>query len=71
MAGVYAAEPTLFSFEPTSGQEYISFEEEVLPKVIKNGNLYECRVPGRWNDCGTFERYEQAIFDWTGKARQA
>jgi mannose-1-phosphate guanylyltransferase len=41
MAGVYAAEPTLFSFEPTSGQEYISFEEEVLPKVIKNGNLYE------------------------------
>ncbi|KND50239.1 MAG: mannose-1-phosphate guanylyltransferase [Parcubacteria bacterium C7867-007] len=69
MAGIYAAEPSLFAHAPNGENEYISFEEDILPLVIESKGLYECQVPGRWNDCGTFERYERAIYDWTGKTK--
>jgi mannose-1-phosphate guanylyltransferase/phosphomannomutase len=65
MAGIYVAEPEIFKLGPD--KEFISLEEDVLPEVIKLGKLYECKVAGRWHDCGTFERYEHAINDWTGK----
>ncbi|KND49951.1 MAG: mannose-1-phosphate guanylyltransferase [Parcubacteria bacterium C7867-008] len=69
MAGIYAAEPSLFAYEPNEKDGFISFEEDILPLVINDKALYECQAPGRWNDCGTFERYEQAIYDWTGKTK--
>jgi NDP-sugar pyrophosphorylase family protein len=68
MAGVYVAEPSIFEIKPDKG--YASFEEHLLPKIIERDGLYEYRLAGRWNDCGTFERYESAIRDWTGKTRE-
>lgn len=62
MAGLYAAEPELFNFNFEA--EKISFEENILPQVQKLGKLFEYKCKGRWYDCGTFERYERAIFDW-------
>jgi NDP-sugar pyrophosphorylase family protein len=62
MSGIYVAEPDIFKILPD--EKVISFEEQILPTVIELGKLYECHIPGRWNDTGTFERYEQAIRTW-------
>ncbi len=64
MAGIYVAEPEVFDLGPDS--DYVSFEEDVLPLIIKMRRLFECRSRARWHDCGTFDRYENAIHDWTG-----
>ena len=69
MAGVYIAEPEVFGLGPET--DYLSFEENILPLIIKLERLYECRAGGRWHDCGTFKRYEDAIRDWTGKTAAA
>lgn len=63
MSGIYMARPELFSLPLKS--EVASFEEDVLPQAIKQGKAYEFRGNGRWYDCGTFERYEKAIKEWT------
>ena len=62
MSGIYAAEPKLFDFHFES--DVISFEEDVLPKIIDGDKLFEFKASGRWYDCGTFERYEKAINEW-------
>lgn len=69
MAGIYIAEPEIFVLGPD--KDYLSLEEDILPLIIKLERLYECRAKGRWHDCGTFERYEYAIKDWTGKTQVA
>lgn len=62
MSGIYIAEPEVFSIDHP--EQFISFEEHILPHIIKQGKLYEFRTAGRWYDCGTFERYEKAIAEW-------
>jgi len=62
MSGIYVAQPSLFDLHFES--DIISFEENVLPGIIKQGKLFEFKTNGRWYDCGTFERYEKAIKEW-------
>lgn len=62
MSGLYAAEPDLFDFHFES--DGISFEEDVLPRILRDGSLFEYKTKSRWYDCGTFERYEKAIQEW-------
>lgn len=62
MAGLYVAEPALFAFHYES--ESLMAEEDVFPRVMREGKLYEFNYDGRWFDCGTFERYERAIMHW-------
>lgn len=62
MSGLYVAEPDLFDFHFES--DVISFEEDVLPRILRDGNLFEYKAKSRWYDCGTFERYEKAINEW-------
>lgn len=65
MTGLYVVEPEILNLLPH--EEIISFEEQILPILIEQGKLYECQIPGRWNDTGTFERYERTIYEWTDK----
>lgn len=62
MSGIYAAQPELFNFHFES--DVVSFEEDVLPRVLEKRKLFEYKTNGRWYDCGTFERYEKAINEW-------
>lgn len=62
MAGIYAAEPKLFTLHYES--DALMIEQDILPLVIAEKKLYEFRYKGRWYDCGTFERYEKAIQEW-------
>lgn len=62
MAGLYVAEPALLHI-PVQG-DIVSFEEHILPQLQQRKRLYEYKCNGRWYDCGTFERYEKAIFEW-------
>lgn len=61
MAGMYVGEPDLLDLVK---KDTISTEEDIIPRLIEAGKLYEYKSKGRWFDCGTFRRYEEAIMNW-------
>lgn len=66
-AGTHVVDSSLLELLPD--EKVISFEEQIVPLILEKGKIYECQLTGRWHDCGTFERYEQAIYDWTDKKK--
>lgn len=66
-AGTHVGDTALLTLLPR--EKVISFEEQIVPLILEQGRVYACPLTGRWHDCGTFDRYEQAIYDWTGKTR--
>jgi len=42
-------------------------EEDLFPKLAKQGKLFGYKWKGKWMDTGTFPRYELAIKNWNSK----
>jgi NDP-sugar pyrophosphorylase family protein len=40
------------------------FEKDVFPKLVNEGKLYAYPKMKRWQDCGTFKRWQEAIENW-------
>jgi NDP-sugar pyrophosphorylase family protein len=60
-AGIYLFQPEIFSLIDKQDQK---LEQDVLPKLLPDGQLNGYVFEGRWYDVGNTEIYEQAIKEW-------
>ncbi len=60
-AGIYVLQPEIFTFISSKDGK---LEQDVLPKLAHEGQLYGYPFEGRWYDVGDPEIYEQAIKQW-------
>jgi mannose-1-phosphate guanylyltransferase len=63
-AGLTIFDRTIFDYLPTEG--YAMLEQDVYPKLAKQGLVSGYPFHGQWYDTGTFERYEEALSNWKG-----
>lgn len=59
-SGLYLLSPEIFNFHP--GLKFSMIETDLFPKLAEKGKLAGFKFKGKWIDCGTWERYEKAIF---------
>lgn len=62
--GVSVVEPKLLSYIPKSG--YSMLENDVFPRLAREGKLFGYPFEGQWYDIGTPEVYERALAEWQG-----
>lgn len=64
-SGLYIIEsPVLQELDQT--RTFLMFEKDLFPFLTRAGRLGGCPLSGSWYDCGTMERWEQAIHEWGG-----
>ncbi len=63
-AGFYILEPEVVDMVPDN--KFVMFENDVFPKLAKQGRLFGFPFSGQWFDTGNFERYERALKEWKG-----
>ncbi|MEM2875612.1 MAG: NDP-sugar synthase [Candidatus Bathyarchaeia archaeon] len=51
-AGIYVFTPEIFNYIGVGGDQTLSFEKEVFPRLAKEGNLYGKVFKGLWMDIG-------------------
>ncbi len=61
-SGVYVVEPEIFDFIPKKSP--VSFEKDVLPKLIAKKKVLGYPFEGKWFDVSTPEIYEQVLKEW-------
>lgn len=61
-SGLYLFSPGVFDYHP--GLKFSMVETDLFPKLAKEEKLGGFKFKGKWMDCGTFERYEQALRKW-------
>ncbi|MDP3724887.1 MAG: nucleotidyltransferase family protein [Nanoarchaeota archaeon] len=53
------------AFRHDTGEEVMMIDDDLLPRLIKEGSLMGTHIEGtRCYDCGTLERWEKAIKEW-------
>jgi NDP-sugar pyrophosphorylase family protein len=58
-AGLYLFSPEIFDYHP--GLKFSMVEKDILPKLAKEKKLAGFKFKGKWLDCGTWQRYEEAL----------
>jgi NDP-sugar pyrophosphorylase family protein len=58
-AGLYLFSPEIFNYHP--GPKFLMIEKDILPKLAKEKKLAGFKFKGKWLDCGTWQRYEEAL----------
>ncbi len=67
-SGLYLMEPAALSYLKShvqNGTEFLMLEKDLFPQLALGGKLTAYESAGRWYDCGSFERWERAIKEWT------
>lgn len=62
-SGLYIMNPEIKSYYPQKAK-FAMMENELFPKMAKEGKLFGYKWQGKWMDTGTFSRYELAIRNW-------
>lgn len=63
-SGLYILEPEVLKYADWS-KDFLMIETDIFPKLAAAGKLYGWKAKkGRWQDCGTLERWEKAIKEW-------
>ena len=62
-SGLYLLSPEIFSYHP--GAVFSMIEKELFPILAKEKKLSGFKGVVRWTDCGTWERYEKALEEWS------
>ncbi len=60
--GLYLFSPEIFNYH--QGPKFSMIEKDILSKLAKEKKLAGFKFNGKWLDCGTWERYEQALKKW-------
>jgi len=60
-SGVFVVSPEAVSMIQPSTE---SFEQDILPKLIKGQTLFGYHFSGKWFDIGSADDYEKALQDW-------
>jgi len=61
-SGLYLLSPEIFNYHP--GIKFSMIEQDLFPKLAKERKLAGFKFEGKWMDCGTWERYEEALRNW-------
>jgi len=61
-SGLYMFSPEVFNYHP--GSKFCMVEKDLFPRLAKDSKLGGFEFEGEWMDCGTFERYENALKNW-------
>jgi len=61
-SGLYIFSPGIFNYH--SGPKFSMIETNLFPKLAKEKKLAGFKFNGKWTDCGTWQRYENAIKTW-------
>ena len=62
-SGLYLLSPRIFKYHP--GPKFSMIEKDIFPNLAKENKLTGFKFKGKWMDCGTWERYEKALREWT------
>ncbi len=62
-SGLYLLEAEIFDHAPAE-QKFVMIEKDIFPVLAEQGRLAGFKFNGPWFDCGTFERWEEAIKKW-------
>ncbi len=65
-SGIYIMEPAIESYYPPKAR-FSMLETDLFPELVKEKKLYGYKFKGRWQDIGTFKRWEEAIKTWNIK----
>jgi mannose-1-phosphate guanylyltransferase/phosphomannomutase len=65
-SGLYIMNPEIKKYFPQNAK-FAMFETDLFPKLAKEGELFGYKFAGKWQDVGTFERWEEAIKNWNHK----
>jgi len=60
--GLYLFSPKIFNYH--EGPKFIMIEKDIFPKLAERGELSAFAFKGKWMDCGTPERYQDAWDKW-------
>lgn len=63
-SGLYILDKKIFDYFPHKSLEFAMLEKNLFPQLAKEKNLGGFEFSGKWHDCGTFERWENAINNW-------
>ena len=61
-SGLYLLEPEVLSYHP--GPQFSMIEKDIFPKLAQEQKLAGFKFKGRWTDCGTWDRYNDALEEW-------
>lgn len=61
-SGLYLFSPEIFNYHP--GPRFSMIEKDAFPKLTEEKKLAGFKFKGRWTDCGTWKRYEEALNKW-------
>jgi len=64
-SGLYILSPEVFKYH--QGLKFQMVEKDLFPQLAQENKLTGFKFNGAWTDCGTWERYEQAISTWQKK----
>ena len=67
-SGLYLLSPRVFEHvwdDVRKGRKFLMIEKDVFPKIADAGKLAGHKFDGKWFDCGTIQRWEYAINNWT------
>ncbi len=62
-SGLYLLSPEIFQYH--SGPKFLMIEKDIFPKLAQENRLAGFQYNGKWYDCGTWERYEKALIEWS------
>ncbi|MCD6550439.1 nucleotidyltransferase family protein [bacterium] len=62
-SGLYMFSPEIFDYHP-GPNKFSMIETDLLPKLVKENRVGGFKFQGKWIDCGTFQRYEEALKKW-------
>lgn len=62
-SGIYLLSSEILRYQ--NEPKFTMIEKEIFPKLAKEEKLAGFEFNGKWMDCGTFERLENAIFNWS------
>ncbi|TET84303.1 MAG: nucleotidyltransferase family protein [Candidatus Nealsonbacteria bacterium] len=65
-SGLYIMNPEIRKYFPQNAK-FAMVETDLFPQLAKEGKLFGYKWEGKWQDVGTFERWEEAIKNWNKK----
>lgn len=63
-SGLYLFTPSIFDYYDFGAWSFAMLEKDLFPRLAEERKLYGFKHKGHWHDCGTFERWQNAIEQW-------
>lgn len=63
-SGLYIMDKKIFEYFPHKELQFAMLEKDLFPQLAEERQLGGFKFTGKWHDCGTFERWEEAINNW-------